>query len=118
MAMQLMRCRAAVGRRRIRGDEVDHVDDDVVVMGGPDRRVLGRSSPPARQWARGTVRSPSCQASSLRSNGLHAPSGKETPGQRREFIARTDLPASKGHLCIHVLADDPDDALDSTSRFA
>ena len=98
-----------------RGDEVDD-DDDVVVMGGPDRKflvVLPRQHVSGLEELSVPHRASVLAAVQRATRAVREGNPWSTP----RIHARTDLPASKGHLCIHVLADDPDDALDPTSRF-
>jgi hypothetical protein len=114
------RCRSCAAAQRLADahtrNEGDS-DDDVVVMSGPDRKfliVLPRQhisgleelSVPHRANVLAAVQ----RATRSVKNG--------NPWSTPRIHARTDVPASEGHLCIHVLAGDQDDTTDSTSRLA
>lgn len=97
--------------------EGDSVDDDVVVMSGPDRRdllVLPRQHVSGLEELSVPHRANVLAAVQRATRAVR----KGNPWSTPRISVRTDVPASEGHLCIHVLADDPDGAMDPPPRLA
>ena len=94
----------------------EHVDEDVLVISGPELdglvvvprphvRGLEELSIPRRASVLAALR---LATRSVRKRNLwSAPT----------IVVRTDLPASEGHVCFQVLPWAPDDEMDTSSRF-
>ncbi|MFZ0249229.1 MAG: hypothetical protein WAL61_04735 [Acidimicrobiales bacterium] len=93
----------------------DYVDDDVVVISGPEFK--GLVVLPRLHIVNLEALSTSCRANVLAALQRAARVVREeNPWSEARIFVLTDLPGSEGHLCIRVLPGDVDDATDSSSR--
>jgi hypothetical protein len=92
------------------GRLADHVDDDVVVMSGTE--FEGFVVVP-RLHVNGLEELPlSCRANILAAVQRAARAVREeNPWSTARIVVLTDLPASEGHMCIHVLPGDADNSM-------
>lgn len=103
--------------RRHKGRVADHVDDDVVVISEPESKgfvVVPRLHVNGLEELSISRRASLLAAVQRAARAVR----EENPWSATRIIVVTDLPASEGHMCIHVLPGDADSAMVSTSRSA
>jgi hypothetical protein len=97
-------------------DVDDSADEDVFVISGPELR--GRIVVP--RWHIGALEELSIpQRARILAAVRRATRcvGEENPWSTPRILPRTDLPASEGHLCFHVLPSVADEAKATSLRF-
>lgn len=110
-------CRACEVAQRAAGRMADDVNDDVVVMNGPEYK--GFVVVPCLHVKGLEELSISCRATTLAAVQRAARAVKEENScSTAQIVVLTDLPASEGHMCIRVLPGGADDAIDSSPRSA
>jgi len=92
------------------GRLADHVDDDVVVISGAEFK--GFVVVPRLHVNGLEELSISCRANILAAVQRAARAVREeNPWSTARIVVLTDLPASEGHMCIHVLPGDADSSM-------
>jgi hypothetical protein len=93
----------------------DYVDDDVVVISGPEFK--GFVVLPRLHVANLEALSVSCRANVLAAVQRATRVVREQkPWSEARIFVLTALPGSEGHLCIRVLPGDADESMESGSR--
>jgi hypothetical protein len=110
-------CSSCATARRAAGQPAgrvaEYVDDDVVVISGPE--LEGLVVLPRHHVTGLEELSITCRANVLAAVQRAARAVREeNPWAAASIVARTDVPASQGHMCIHVLPTRGDSPRDST----
>ena len=99
------------------GRVADQVDDDVVVMSEPEFKgfiVVPRVHVTGLEELSISGRASILAAVQRAARAVR----EENPWSAPRIVVLTDLPASEGHMCIHVLPGEGDNAMVPTSRSA